>query len=204
MNKLLRLSVTCFICVLAFPPYSTAQKARTPGLYATFETSMGTFVCELYEKSAPLAVGNFVGLATGTKEWLSPKGQFMKNTPYYKGVVFHRVIKGFMIQAGDITGKGTFNPVLPYNDEVVPALRFDKPGMLAVANNGKNTNGSQFFITVSPQPRLNGKYTIFGKLVEGNQVVQAISEVPVSPGGRPLKDVVIQKITIDRVANASK
>jgi len=187
MNKLLRLSVTCFICVLAFPPYSTAQKARTPGLYATFETSMGTFVCELYEKSAPLAVGNFV-----------------KNTPYYKGVVFHRVIKGFMIQAGDITGKGTFNPVLPYNDEVVPALRFDKPGMLAVANNGKNTNGSQFFITVSPQPRLNGKYTIFGKLVEGNQVVQAISEVPVSPGGRPLKDVVIQKITIDRVANASK
>jgi peptidyl-prolyl cis-trans isomerase A (cyclophilin A) len=190
--------------LLPAAPYADAQKARTPGLYATFETSMGSFACELYEKSAPLAVENFVGLATGTKEWLSPKGQFMKNTPYYKGVMFHRVIKGFMIQAGDITGKGTFNPVLPYNDEIVPALRFDKAGVLALANNGKNTNGSQFFITVSPQPRLNGKYTIFGKVVEGSQVVQSISEVPVSPGARPLKDVTILKITIDRVAKSSK
>ena len=203
MNKLRQVLAAALICLGTFTLCPAEQKARTPGLYASFETSMGPFVCELYEKAAPIAVENFVGLAAGTKEWLSPKGQFMKNTPYYKGVIFHRVIKGFMIQAGDITGKGTFNPILPFKDEIVPTVRFDKAGVLALANNGKNTNGSQFFITVSPQARLDGKYTIFGKVVEGYEVVHAISEVPVSPGGRPLKDVVITKITIDRVAKPS-
>jgi peptidyl-prolyl cis-trans isomerase A (cyclophilin A) len=193
-----------FTLLLATSLHAAEQKVRKPGLYAVFETSMGSFVCELYEKTAPLAVENFVGLAKGTKEWLSPKGQFMKNAPYYNGIIFHRVIKGFMIQGGDVTGKGTFNPVLPFKDEIVPTLRFDKAGVLAMANSGPNTNGSQFFITVGPQPHLDGKHTILGRVVEGFKFVEAISEVPVSPGGRPLKDVLITKITIDRVAKSAR
>ncbi len=176
------------------------QKGRKPGLYAVFDTSMGTFVCELYEKQAPLAVGNFVGLARGTKEWLSPKGDMIRNKPYYDGIIFHRVIKDFMIQAGDITGKGTFTPVMPFKDEIVPTLRFDRPGLLAMANNGPNTNRSQFFVTVKPQPHLNGKHTIFGRVVEGFEVVQSINAVQTS-FGKPTKDVVIRKVSIERQVN---
>src|SRR5512144_489683 len=110
------------------------KKARKPGLYATFETTMGTFVCELYEKQAPTAVANFVGLAQGTKEWLTTKGDFVKR-PFYNGLTFHRVIKKFMIQAGDITGTGgNFQAVIPFENEIVPALTFSGPGMLAMAN----------------------------------------------------------------------
>jgi peptidyl-prolyl cis-trans isomerase A (cyclophilin A) len=174
------------------------QKARKPGIYAVFETSMGTFVCELYDKNAPLAVQNLIGLAEGSKEWLGPKGDMMKNKRYYDGINFHRVVKDFMIQAGDITGKGTFNPVLPFADEITPSLRFDKPGVMAMANSGKNTNNSQFFITVKPQPHLNGKHTIFGRVVEGFEVVESISNVRVS-FSRPVKDVVIRKLRIERV-----
>ncbi len=179
------------------------QKGRKPGVYAVFDTTMGTFVCELFEKAAPLAVENFVGLAEGTKEWLGPKGDMMKNRPYYNGIIFHRIVKNFMIQAGDITGKGTFKPVLPFKDEVAPALRFDRPGVLAMANSGPNTNGSQFFITVKPQPHLNGKHTIFGRVIEGFDVVESISNVQVS-FSRPVKDVVIKKLTIERGTKAAK
>jgi len=174
------------------------QKARKPGLYAAFDTSMGIFVCELYEKNAPLAVENFVGLAQGTKEWLTPKGDMVKK-PFYNGITFHRVIKGFMIQAGDISGKGNFQYIINFQDEIVPSLRFDRPGVLAMANYGKNTNGTQFFVTVAPQPHLNGKHTIFGRVVEGQDIVQKISEVPVGPAKKPAKDVIINRVTIERV-----
>lgn len=179
------------------------QKGRKPGLYAIIDTSMGTFVCELYEKSAPLAVENFVGLAQGTKEWLTPKGDMVKK-PFYNGITFHRVIKGFMIQAGDISGKGNFQYVINFRDEILPSLKFDRPGVLAMANYGKNTNGTQFFVTIAPQPHLNGKHTIFGRVVEALDVVQKISEVPVGPAKKPAKDVIINKIAIERISKPAR
>ncbi len=191
------------VALLTTAGFAQQQKGRKPGLYAVIDTTMGTFVCELYEKSAPLAVENFVGLARGTKEWLSPKGDMMKNKPYYDGIIFHRVVKDFMIQGGDITGKGTFTPVMPFKDEIVPSLRFDRPGVLAMAHLEPNTNRSQFFVTVKPQPHLNGKYTIFGQVVEGLDVVISISNVQTS-FGRPLKDVVMKKITIERFGTPPK
>jgi len=192
-----------FAVLAAVASPAAEQKARNPGVYAVFDTSMGTFVCELYEKAAPLAVQNLIGLAEGSKEWLGPKGDMMKNKPYYDGIIFHRVVKDFMIQAGDITGKGTFKPVLPFADEITPTLRFDKPGVLAMANSGKNSNGSQFFITVRPQPHLNGKHTIFGRVVEGYEVVENISNVQVS-FSKPVKDVVIRKLRIERVGRPAR
>jgi peptidyl-prolyl cis-trans isomerase A (cyclophilin A) len=201
-----QLFIILFTGVLCFGPEllsSPQQKGRKPGLYAVFDTSMGTFVCELYEKSAPLAVENFVGLAQGTKEWLTPKGDMVKK-PFYNGITFHRVIKGFMIQAGDISGKGNFQYVINFQDEIVPALRFDRPGVLAMANYGKNTNGTQFFVTVAPQPHLNGKHTIFGRVTQGLDVVQKISDVPVGPAKKPSKDVIINKITIERAGKPAR
>jgi peptidyl-prolyl cis-trans isomerase A (cyclophilin A) len=180
-------------------PLAAQQKTRRPGLYAIFETSMGTFVCELYGKQAPLAVENFTGLAQGTKEWLHPKGDMLKK-PFYNGITFHRIIKGFMIQAGDISGKGNFDYVIKFKDEIVPSLKFDRPGVLAMANYGKNTNGTQFFITVSPQPHIDGWYTIFGRVVEGLDVVRQISEVPVGAAQKPTKDIILQRVTIERIA----
>ncbi len=203
MKKSFFVLLTFFIVLATVVSHGAEQKARKPGLYAVFDTSMGTFVCELYEKLTPLAVQNFVGLAQGTKEWLGPKGDMMQNKPYYNGIIFHRIVKGFMIQAGDITGKGSFKPVLPFKDEIVSTLRFDKPGVLAMANSGPNTNGSQFFITVKPQPHLNGKHTIFGRVVDGYEVVESISNIRVS-FSRPVKDVVIKKLRIDRIGKPAK
>lgn len=187
------------LIALSFFSFAGQQKtpARKPGLYAVFVTSMGTFTCELLEKQAPVAVGNFVGLAEGTKEWLTPKGDFVKR-PFYNGLTFHRVIKKFAIQAGDVTGTGgNFQAVIPFENEIVPTLNFDKPGMLAMANNGPKSNITQFFITVSPAANLNGRYTIFGRVVEGYNVVENISNVPVL-ASKPVKDVTIQKVTMER------
>ena len=188
---------------IVFAPLSVAgqQKkalARKPGIYAAIETSMGTVLCELYEKQAPAAVANFVGLAEGTKEWLNTKGDFQKK-PFYNGLAFHRVLKNYLIQAGDITGTGgNFQAVIPFENEIVPALKFDHPGVLAMANNGPpKTNTTQFFITAVPAPALDGKYTIFGRVVDGLTVVQAISNVPAF-ASKPTKDVVIHSITIQR------
>jgi peptidyl-prolyl cis-trans isomerase A (cyclophilin A) len=203
MRYLKMLVPMTIFAVCLIDPAEAQQKARKAGLYAAFDTSMGAFTCELYEKSAPLAVANFVGLAEGTKEWLSPKGDMLKR-PFYNGITFHRVIKGFMIQAGDISGKGNFDYVIKFEDEIVPSLRFDHPGVLAMANYGPRTNGTQFFITVAPEPHLNGKHTIFGRVVDGLEVVQKISEVPVGPAKKPVKDVMINKVTIERVGRATK
>jgi cyclophilin family peptidyl-prolyl cis-trans isomerase len=181
---------------------ATPQQVRKPGTYATFDTSMGSFVCELFEPSTPVTVGNFIGLAEGTKEWMTPKGDFVKK-PYYDGVTFHRVIKGFAIQAGDVTRTGNFTAIPPFQDEIVRSIRFDTPGLLAMANNGPNTNRTQFFITVAPAPHLSGKHTIFGRVVEGFDVVKKISEVPVS-GRRPVQDVVIRKLTISRAGKPAR
>ena len=144
-------------------------------IYATFQTSMGDIVVKLMPQKAPLTVENFVGLAEGTKEWTDPKtGQKVKR-PLYDGTVFHRVISPFMIQGGDPLGNGTGGPGYRFGDEIGPDNRFDRPGLLAMANAGPNTNGSQFFITEVPTPHLDRGHTIFGEAVKGQDLVAKIA-----------------------------
>jgi peptidyl-prolyl cis-trans isomerase A (cyclophilin A) len=144
-------------------------------IYATFQTSMGDIVVKLMPQKAPRTVENFVGLAEGTKEWTDPKtGQKVKR-PLYDGTVFHRVISQFMIQGGDPLGNGTGGPGYRFGDEIGPDNRFDRPGLLAMANAGPNTNGSQFFITEVPTPHLDRGHTIFGEAVKGQDLVAKIA-----------------------------
>ena len=167
-------------------------------LSAKFETTQGTIVVKLFEKESPKTVANFVGLAEGTKEWTDPKtGQKVKR-PFYDGLIFHRVITDFMIQGGDPLGTGTGGPGFRFEDEFSPSLKFDRPGLLAMANAGPNTNGSQFFITEAPTDWLTNKHTIFGEVTEGMDVVKKIIRVPKGPGDRPTTPVVINKLTIIR------
>jgi cyclophilin family peptidyl-prolyl cis-trans isomerase len=171
------------------------------GTYAHFETSMGNFTVELFEQQAPNTVGNFVGLAEGTKEWKDPKsGQPVKDKPFYDGVIFHRVIDGFMIQGGDPTGTGMGGPGYRFADEIHPQLKHTSEGMLSMANAGPNTNGSQFFITLAPTPHLDGRHAVFGKVVEGMDVVRSIGKTKTGSGDKPVTQVVMNKIRIERVA----
>ncbi|MCX5858539.1 MAG: peptidylprolyl isomerase [Proteobacteria bacterium] len=163
------------------------------------ETTLGTITIELYEKEAPKTVANFIGLAEGTKEFTDVKtGQKVKR-PFYNGVIFHRVIPGFMIQGGDPTGTGRGGPGYKFEDEFSPSLRHDKPGRLSMANAGPGTNGSQFFITVAPTHHLDNHHTIFGQVVEGQDVATKISQVAKDGQDRPLNDMVMTKVTIKRV-----
>lgn len=209
MKSLLVYGLGCAILLLAGAVLSGEESAkpakpRKPGVYAVFDTSRGSFVCELYDKLTPVTVSSFVGLVEGTKDWKNTRGEVMKGKPYYNGTIFHRVIKNFMIQGGDITGTGTFSPLPRFKDEIIETLRFDRSGILAMANSGPNTNGSQFFITVGPTPHLNGQHTIFGRVVEGYDVVDKISTVAVDANRKPFEKVVIHKITIDRVSKSGK
>lgn len=166
-------------------------------LYATLDTNQGTIVVKLFSKESPITVANFVGLATGEQTWTDPKtGQEKQNTPLYQNILFHRIIDGFMIQGGDPLGVGRGSPGYTFEDETQNGKTFDKPGILAMANRGPNTNGSQFFITVAPQPRLNGGYTIFGEVVKGYDVVERMAKVQTGPQDRPVKDVVLKKVTV--------
>ena len=147
-----------------------------PGdLYAIFQTSLGDIVVKLYEKDAPKTVANFVGLANGSKEWTDPRTRQKSTAPLYDGTVFHRVIPQFMIQGGDPLGTGTGDPGYRFEDEFSSGKRFDKPGLLAMANAGPNTNGSQFFITEVPTPHLNNKHTIFGEVTQGFELIPKIA-----------------------------
>lgn len=176
-----------------------AMAGVSPGLYVLFETSMGDFVCQLFEKDAPETVSNFIGLARGTKEWIEPQTGRATKRKLYNGLTFHRVIPGFMIQGGDPKGDGTGGPGFEFRDEISPNLRFDRAGRLAMANRGPNTNGSQFFITLRDTPWLNGRHTIFGQVIRGQEVIEKISQVPRDPSDRPLEPVVIKQVTIRRV-----
>jgi peptidyl-prolyl cis-trans isomerase A (cyclophilin A) len=167
-------------------------------LMVKIETSMGVIEAELFDDKAPKTVDNFVGLAAGTKEWVDPKTLTRKKKAFYDGLIFHRVIPNFMVQAGCPLGNGTGGPGYEFEDEIVKGLTFDRPGLLAMANAGPNTNGSQFFITVAATPWLNGKHTIFGEVKKGMDVVYAIANTQRDGRDRPLVPVVMQKVTILR------
>ena len=168
-------------------------------LSAHFTSSEGRFTVQLFDADAPNTVANFVGLAEGTKEWTDPKSGQRVKRPLYDGLVFHRVIAGFMIQGGDPLGTGTGGPGYKFGDEFSPKLRHGKAGMLSMANSGPNTNGSQFFITLAATPWLDNRHSVFGEVVEGMDVVETIGGTPTSkPGDRPIKAVTIQTIRISR------
>jgi len=178
-------------------------------MFATLHTSAGDIRVELFENQAPATVANFTGLAEGTKEWKDPATGAQCTDPLYAGVVFHRVIDGFMIQGGDPLGNGRGGPGYSFDDEIHPELSFARPYLLAMANSGKRpdatgrprgTNGSQFFVTVAPTPWLNGKHTIFGEVADdaSRKVVDAIATAPVGPGDRPVTDVVLTSVTVQR------
>ncbi|MCI0537112.1 MAG: peptidylprolyl isomerase [Verrucomicrobiales bacterium] len=172
---------------------------RPAGTYAIFETSQGNIVCKLLEKEAPNTVANFVGLAEGTKEFRDARTSAKSKRPYYDGLNFHRVIPKFMIQGGCPLGTGTGDPGYKFADEFHASLRHDKAGKLSMANAGANTNGSQFFITVAPTPWLDNRHTIFGEVVEGQDVATKISELPRDSSDRPRTPVVLHKVRIERV-----
>ena len=173
--------------------------ARTPGTYATFNTSEGTIVCRLFDKEAPKTVQNYTELAEGKREWKHPSTGKKSSDKLYDGTIFHRVIPDFMIQGGDPQGTGMGGPGYQFEDETRgSAHKFDKPGKLAMANAGPNTNGSQFFITVAPTEWLTGKHTIFGEVVEGQDVVVKISKVARGRNDRPNKDVKVESVVIER------
>ena len=168
-------------------------------LLAHFDTTEGTFTARLFHDKAPQTVDNFVALAEGTREWKDPKSGAAQTTPLYKGVVFHRVIDGFMIQGGDPLGTGTGGPGYRFGDEFHPTLRHDRPGILSMANAGPNTNGSQFFVTLAPTPHLNDRHSVFGEVVDGLDVVQRIGRVKTDARDRPVTPVVINSVTIERL-----
>ncbi len=170
----------------------------TEALTATLRTTQGTVTVRLFPDHAPLTVRNFVELAEGSREWTDPRTQEPTKDKLYDGTIFHRVMAGFMIQGGDPLGTGTGGPGYNFKDEIHPDLRFDKPYLLAMANAGPGTNGSQFFITVGPTPWLNGKHTIFGEVIGGADVVDKISREQTVPGDRPVPDVVLESVTIQR------
>jgi peptidyl-prolyl cis-trans isomerase A (cyclophilin A) len=169
--------------------------------YATLHTNHGDIKLELFENHAPKTVRNFVELAEGSKEWKHPGTGAKTTDPLYDGTVFHRVIGGFMIQGGDPLGQGTGGPGYQFGDEFHPELSFDRPYLLAMANAGPGTNGSQFFITVGPTPHLTRKHSIFGEVTDaaGHAVVDEIAAVPTGAADRPQQDVIITSVTIERV-----
>ena len=164
-----------------------------PGLYARFQTSQGDFAVRLFDDLVPNTVRNFLDLAEGRK---GPK----PGTPFYDGLVFHRVIDGFMIQGGCPEGSGRGGPGYRFADEFHPKLRHSKPGILSMANAGPNTNGSQFFITVTPTPHLDNRHSVFGEVVEGYDVVEKISLVPRDGRDCPLQPVVLRQVRVERVS----
>jgi peptidyl-prolyl cis-trans isomerase A (cyclophilin A) len=170
-------------------------------LFAKFDTSEGEIVVKLFSADAPKTVENFVGLATGEKQWTDPNTGEKTTRPLYDGTIFHRCIADFMIQGGDPLGRGTGGPGYKFEDEVKSGRSFSKPGILAMANAGPNTNGSQFFITVAATTWLNNKHTIFGEVVKGYEVVQRVAnDVAKGPQDRPVKDVTIRTLTISAQA----
>jgi len=195
LNKFLLMA---FLSSIAAVSTIAQAQEKTGPHYATLKTSMGDIVILLHADKAPKTVANFVALATGAKEWTDPKTGAKVKRPLYNGTLFHRVIPGFMIQGGDPLGNGTGGPGYRFEDEFQPDLRHTKAGILSMANAGPNTNGSQFFITQKATPWLDGKHSVFGEVVKGQNVVDAIANIARDFRDRPLKNVVIQEVVISR------
>ena len=195
-----RALVAGFVLPLICPVW--AQEKKDPGkrpsreAFAVITTSMGVIRARLFHKEAPRTVANFIGLATGKKPWRDEKTSQMRHTPFYDGLVFHRVIKGFMLQTGCPKGDGTGGPGFQFADEFHPTLKHDRAGILSMANSGPNTNGSQFYITVAPQAHLDNKHSVFGEVVEGLDVARRISEVPTT-ADRPNEEVKLISVAIE-------
>jgi cyclophilin family peptidyl-prolyl cis-trans isomerase len=170
-----------------------------PGLYAHFTTSEGAFTVKLFEEEAPKTVGNFAGLAEGSAEWQDPVTRQPIRKPFYDGLIFHRVIDGFVIQGGCPLGNGMGGPGYKFGDEFHPSRRHSKAGILSMANAGPGTNGSQFFVTLAATPHLDDRHSVFGEVISGMDVISRIGHVPTGRGDRPVKDVVIQSVKIERV-----
>ena len=165
---------------------------------ATLQTNHGDITVELFEERAPNTVGNFVGLATGSKEWTDPEtGETIENEPLYHDVLFHRVIEDFMIQGGDPTGTGRGGPGYQFDDEFHDELTHDSAGILSMANSGPNTNGSQFFITLDATPHLDGKHAVFGEVTDGMDVVEEIGSVRTDRRDKPREDVVLESVDVE-------
>lgn len=192
--------IALFLVATAVLAQETAPAPALPnGLYAIFSTSMGKFTARLYEKDTPISVANFVALAQGARPWRDPKTRALVRRPLYENITFHRVIPGTAIQSGSATGTSEHDCGILIRDEFLPGLRFDRPGVLAVANTGEPDSGAcQFFITTSPMPSWNGKYAVFGVVVEGLAVVDKIGSAPCH-GDQPIDPVKLIGVTIQRV-----
>jgi peptidyl-prolyl cis-trans isomerase A (cyclophilin A) len=188
----------------AAPAAKAPAKSMASGPVAVIQTSVGSLTCTLFPDKAPIGVANFIGLATGTKDWTNPSnGKKMHGVPLYDGTIFHRVIPAFMIQGGDPIGTGTGDPGYKFKNETSPDLAFDRPGRMAYANAGPDTNGSQFFITEIPYPSLNGGYTIFGQCDDASvALVKEIARVGRDSNDKPYKDIKIIHITINGAGGA--
>ena len=190
----------------ATTPRSASSTAGSGNPVAVFDTTAGKLRCTLFETQTPVTVANFIGLAKGTKDWTNPVSHVTKhNTPLYDGTIFHRVIPDFMIQGGDPAGNGSGDPGYTFKDEIVSGLTFDRPGRLAMANSGPNTNGSQFFITEVPTPHLNGRHTIFGQCDDPSvALVKQIARMARDPrDDRPFRPVRINKVIIEKPGAAA-
>ena len=226
MTKLITQSLLALVCVGMTSRAATATKHKTAAksaptpapivdpnkgktVIAVFETSMGTFSAKLYADKAPKTVANFTGLAEGTHEWTDPKTNKKVKRPLYDGTVFHRIIAGFMIQGGDPLGNGTGGPGYKFDNEISPDLKHSKPGILAMANAGPNTNGSQFYITVDKKEYLDGSYSVFGEVtgegskpdgtkIEGIKIIDEISRVKTGAMDRPVEPVTLKSVKIQR------
>ncbi|MBI4486846.1 MAG: peptidylprolyl isomerase [Acidobacteria bacterium] len=188
-----------FASASALAGQEAAAKKPAGKVFAHFTTTEGNFTVELFEQDAPKTVENFVGLASGTKEWADPKSGAKVKKPFYDGLTFHRVIANFMIQGGDPLGTGTGGPGYKFADEFASGRKLNKAGILAMANAGPNTNGSQFFITLAPTDYLTGKHTVFGEVVDGMDVIKKIGGTQTTkPGDKPVKPIVMQSVKIER------
>src|SRR5918999_1839633 len=189
---MLALAFSLLLFAASGAPVVAVQKGATAlptGTYAVLTPAEGNFTVRLFDQEAPKTVENFVGLATGTKEWTDPRTNKKVKQPYYDGIIFHRVIEGFMIQGGDPLGQGIGGPGFTFADEFHPKLRHNKAGILSMANRGPNTNGGQFFITLGPTPHLDDRHTVFGEVTEGMDVVKKIGSTATSERDRPLTDI---------------
>ncbi|GLB53834.1 peptidylprolyl isomerase [Neptunitalea chrysea] len=194
MKKILILSMFTLLAVAAGSCQKKQYRELGDGLFADIQTNKGNMIVKLYYDATPATVASFVSLAEGTNEYVTDS---LKGKPYYDGVIFHRVMKDFMIQGGDILGTGSGDPGYKFEDEFVDTLKFDGKGILAMANSGRNTNGSQFFITHKETPWLNGAHTIFGKVVKGEEIIDTIANVKVNPSNsKPIDSVIINHVEI--------